>query len=114
MIFQHFTCEDGHRGIIRDGMIRPNRHPLLGGPSVIWLTREKFPKRAALGLTSHSLSCDRMAHRIEVDPDHALHWDAAKGMFNPIAVQQLESARGARPSSWWVTFEAIPITSGSV
>lgn len=105
----HFTCADGARGIRRDGLIIPNRHPILAGEPLVWLTGDPRAPRRSLGLSSHILSCDRMAHRFDVEPIYALHWSIARVRYDAAAVRSLEAARGVRPSSWWVTWHPIAI-----
>lgn len=105
----HRTCE--HRvGLIEEaGVLRPNPHPILGGIPLVWLTSQRSASRVMLGLTSHTLQCDRMAHLFRVLPeedDHVVWWGDLKRLdwFEPFLVgaRRLEAVRGTRPGLWGV------------
>jgi hypothetical protein len=109
MRLYHYTCLDhGDPGIQRDGFLRPNYHPLIRA-RLLWLTEMEQPHELGLGLTSHSLSCERWRVRYEVNTSHAeryLRW-----------VQRRQLPRGVRddlehygmPRSWWIATTAIPV-----
>lgn len=67
MRLYHWTCDHGAQGINRDGVVRPNPHPLLSMEPLVWLTDLDAASPWNLGLTSEILSCNRMAHRFEVE-----------------------------------------------
>jgi len=108
----HYTCDDGLRAILKDNStLRP------GSDGFLWLTDLEFPVRDALGLTSHSLNCDRTSHRFEVvlpgwdktPPWPVVPWMELRRMvaFAPLAAM-LEAAPGAMPRHWWVASRPLP------
>jgi hypothetical protein len=98
----HYTCDHRIEAIRRDGQLVPNWHPLLG-EELVWMT-SATASREALGLTSHSLSCDRMAHRLVVpEPVKALPWHEVVPFLPRAGVMALQSARGIRTQTWWVS-----------
>ncbi len=114
----HFTCADGAAGILRDGVIRPNLHPLLGW-AVVWLTDMEVPDRAALGLIpSERVPCDRAEYRFEVAPGGLARcvWWPRFARILPRAVRSafeygLEGEHPGdcgRPAHWWVATEPVP------
>lgn len=108
----HFTCGHGLAGISHDGATRPHPQPMLRGcPPITWLTDLDVPDRAALGLTSVLLSCDRTRYRLDVDADDVtalLHWPAAAREWRiQRPVRDLLECGGAMPVHWWVTTEPI-------
>jgi hypothetical protein len=113
MKLYHYTCEDhGRPGIERDGYLRPNIHPLLG-EALVWATDLDEPFREALGLTSHSLSCDRTACRYEVQPWSFVPWHRyARRLY----VEQREALEipGTMPRHWWVSSVFVRVMSAEV
>ena len=106
----HRSCDHGARAIERSGLIlRPQPHPLLGGMPLIWLTAQRSATRVMLGLSSHTLECDRMATLWRVlpeDTEHVATWADLKAAawFEPFLVgaRRLEAVRGTRPGLWGV------------
>lgn len=110
----HYTCGHGFNGIVRLGVIRPNR-PLWGDfPPLVWLTDMREPDRDALGLTSRSLPCDRLEFRFIVKVADPIPWtpfaDAAD--FHDEWRDALESF--GSPNRWWVSLEPIPASAWRV
>ena len=112
MDLYHYTCDHSHSLIGEQGFLRSaaelsGRDDLPGIARWIWLTDLAVPDRNALGLTSHSLSCDRMVHRYRVVWDYqaeaALPWMKVRMIADPAEREDLESAHGARPRHWFVT-----------
>lgn len=101
----HHTCEHAARRIVADGgLLRPNVQPQLGGLQLLWLTTSSRPARAALGLTSHTLCCDRTAHTFRLlDPVDVMPWAQLREQLPATLTRPLEAARGARPALWFVT-----------
>lgn len=108
----HFTCHHGHAALGESGVVAPGRD-LPGGVDVgtnrfAWFTDIPDPAREWVGLTSHGLSCDRLAYRYrvtdatDVDPWH-LHRSAA--WF----ATELESAHHAFPRHWFVSLLPVPV-----
>jgi hypothetical protein len=107
----HFTCSHSVDGIHADGELRPHQHPWMPEP-LVWLTDLEVPFRDALGLTSHTLGCDRTEHRFEVaDPTAAVWWPTYARTVRLATGQRLalEQAPGAMPAHWWVSAEPIPV-----
>lgn len=112
----HFTCSHS-AGPIRDGgELRPWPHPLLPEP-LVWLTDLEEPFRDGLGLTSHTLTCDRTEHRFEVvDPTTAIWWPtyARTLRLGGWVRRELDQAPGAMPAHWWVSTEPVPVLTKQV
>jgi hypothetical protein len=108
----HYTCADAAPLIERDGYLRAYPQPILTGLPIVWLTDMETPDRSALGLTSHSLGCDRTAHRVVVDAT-AYHWPKFARALPMWVRRQLEFAPGAMPMHWWVSDPGaqVPILS---
>ena len=71
--------------------------------------------RAATGLTSRTLDCDRMEYRCTATrPDLLTPWLVWRvdHQVAPGHVELLEAAPGARPDHWWVSPD--PVQVGSV
>jgi hypothetical protein len=112
MSLYHYTCRDGFEQITKAGFIRPTMHPYLSR-AVVWLTDLDTTDRRALGLTSYSLSCDRMEYRFEVDEELAVHWPkffASLPKEVRASAVELCYADGVRPSHWFVSEKAIPVS----
>ena len=103
----HYCCDHSNAKIEADnGILRP------GITGFLWLTDLYPPIRAALGLTSTILDCDRMTNCWQVDePTQAVRWVAVRKHMPDLAVE-LESAPGAAPMHWWVS--AIPLKATAV
>lgn len=110
----HFTCDHGHVGIGDRGNLVPaaslteKRVPWTG--CLVWLTDLPRPNRDALGLTMHSISCDRTVHRYRVT-DSALtrRWTSLARDLPRGYRESLEAAPGARPRHWWVSDNPVPV-----
>jgi hypothetical protein len=106
----HFTCAHSVASIERLRSLRPHPHPLLDA-SLVWLTDLDRPFRDALGLTSHTLMCDRTEHRFEaLDTSSAVWWPSYARATNVDrqTCRALEMAAGAMPAHWWVSAAAVP------
>lgn len=101
----HFTCEHAAHRILNDDTLR-----LQSSSLGIWLTDLESPTRHALGLTSHSLRCDRMEYRFTVPaPVEAVPWLAVQAMMPPLA-QALSDTPGAMPMHWWISADPQRVT----
>lgn len=91
-------------------VLRPVPHPFMRRHSLIWLADRGDRGRLALGLTSYSLSCDRMEHLLAVDTDEAVSWTryARQHGINPDSLR----VRGANPRAWWVS--TVPLAAVEV
>lgn len=111
MTWYHRTCEHAAPQIVASGLIlRPNPQSILAGSPLTWFTRSPSATRVMLGLSSHTLSCDRMSHLFEVipeDEDKVMWWGDVKRTLaaEPMlpAIRRLEAVRGTRPGLWGVT-----------
>jgi hypothetical protein len=108
-ILHHYTCDHALPRILACGELRP------GIDGVLWLTDMAVPNRQALGLTSHTLTCDRLANRLDVsvDPRLVMWWMVFRrdclANGHRAYVEARESAPGARPMHWWVAAWPIPL-----
>lgn len=109
MTMYHFTCEHRAELIgVDGGVILPYPQQLLGGLSVSWWTTAQQPERAALGLTSHTLSCDRLSARYAaLDQSSIMPWAELRDVLPIERVRRLEAVRGTRPSLWHVSLQPI-------
>jgi hypothetical protein len=99
----HFTCGHSARKIGRSGVLLPYG-TLPGCPPLVWLTDLREPDRDALGLTSHTLTCDRTERRYVVRGDcDAIPWLSWVASPRHDEVRGLLERDGARPEHWWVT-----------
>ena len=118
MILYHFTCRDhGMPGILRDGELRlqprTRRAQLAGLPHLIWMTDLDSAPREVLGLSSNTLTCDRMEVRFIIPrPRHVHRWIDVRGGVHPLVREQLESAPGVMPMHWYVTTEPQAVAIG--
>lgn len=104
----HFTCEHGREGIARTGTLIPRTHPFMQhlGP-LLWLTDLAEPTPESVGLTSTTLSCDRLAHRFIVQSHAAVRWTEIRRMVPRDVVESLEAF--SKPAHWWIVRR--PLTS---
>src|SRR5260370_37766014 len=105
----HFTCNHGHVGIKRSGVLLPNMHPFMKhlGP-LIWLTDlAEPPSPESVGLTSQWTTCDRLKDRYIVRTRAAIPWSEIRTRAPGEAVATLESY--GQPEHWWVVRR--PLTS---
>lgn len=108
----HYTCAHGDLAIGPRGILLPalwqihevpmglptDAYALLG---LVWATDMDAPDRQALGLTSATLSCDRMAHRYAVPAEAFTPWGRIRHRMSTALVDALELANGAQPAHWW-------------
>lgn len=129
MPLYHYTCQHGHEGILRDGVIRSavtqldqaKRRALrkLGiaavTSQVVWLTTLPHVVRLNInqvGLGMYEIErltgaaqCDRSAHRYEITEENVIikSWAEQRRIWPIAVVQSLESLPGARPDTWWIS-----------
>lgn len=108
MILLHYTC-DHSAARITDTLV-PMPHPLLPVP-LVWLTDLDPPDVLALGLTSHTLDCDRTSFKVTVEVFTAVPWTrwAHQHRLSWTVRDGLDGAPGARPRHWWVNEGPISI-----
>lgn len=106
----HYTCDHAARSITRRGMLLPQLQPVLRGRRLVWLTDLEVADRAALGLTSRTLSCDRTANRYRVlaarDIVSWFEWAEANGI-PAFMRRELEAVEDAAPARWFVSETAV-------
>jgi hypothetical protein len=110
--YYHWCCSHSAAGIRETGTVRPH----LG---LSWWTDIDTPgrrSRAALGLTSQIIACDRMEYRCEAEPwsGHgplAAWSDYARDRLDAGFIAELESAPGVDPGRWYVAWEPVPVRS---
>lgn len=105
----HYTCHHSVAGIRWAGQLIPNAHPWLPEP-LVWLTDLDQPWREALGLTSHTLGCDRTEHRFRAATTvTAIPWTTYRRSVPIRAAHALEREPGVMPAHWWVSLVPVPI-----
>lgn len=113
----HFTCDHGNAGIDKDGVIRP------GADGFVWLTDLRpgllglEQIRHALGLTSHTLTCDRMAYCWRVEAPDAVRFDewAMDGVTQLKGwALGLTMAPGVMPRHWFLSDRPVPVVRMAV
>lgn len=111
MTIWHYTCDHRADGIRADRLVNPNPQPALGGTALSWWTDLGTEHRYETGLTSITLTCDRMAHRYAVaDPAHLVHWPvAARALRVPRHIRD-ELEDGRLPAHWWVALVPVAVT----
>lgn len=109
MKLYHFTCEHAAQRIRVDRWLRPHRQVVLGDRELVWLTDLEEPYRAALGLTSYTLRCDRTEVRVVAVTSDATHWPVYARGLPAEQRHALEYADGALPMHWWVAEMPVPV-----
>lgn len=120
----HYTCDHGREALGDLGQLRtaaelmsPAKRDSLD-PGLVallswcWLTDLATPHRDALGLTSHTLGCDRAAHRYQVvlpTKTGAIRWTGARRYFRADLREELESAPGAMPRHWYIAPSGVQV-----
>jgi len=120
----HWSCDHGHDGLQRDGVVKPlslwnpevarevvRKNPHHGWlVRVCWLTDLETPHRAALGLTSRTISGDRRACRYRgTDPTPPLRWAVWQRRLPHEERALLNLSPGAMPMHWWVSEQPLPV-----
>jgi len=105
----HLTCRHGAGKIIAGGLlVNPHPQPVLGDMPLAWFTHVPNARNQALGLTSHTLKCDRTERRFRVlEPEKIFRWNEIRAVLPRQSVIALEAAHGARPEWWWVAQEPV-------
>jgi len=115
----HWTCSDGAAQIDkgeRFGTLKPLPQVPLGRLPLIWLTSSRSASRAMLGLSSKTLTCDRMECLYRVlpeDVEKVVRWgDLIRAPdFAPAlpGARRLMATRGTRPGVWGVSGQPIRV-----
>lgn len=124
----HFTCRHSAERIDADGEIRPMiewadldhallrrgmpRTGLAHAPAVWWATYDPNATRAALGLTSTIISCDRTERRYEftIDADDAMPWLVFAAQYHANRDWTNVLRVGADPTTWVVGTEPVSVS----
>lgn len=108
MLLYHYTCDHMAAKIAAQGVLKP------GADGLVWLTDLHPAPRLALGLTSYSLDCDRMANVFAVDADNAVWWMRYRKDRPDLRTKEL--CEGVLPMHWWVSEQPVwllPVGSGA-
>lgn len=105
----HLTCRHGERGIVAAGMlVKPHPQVVIGNMELSWFTHVPNARNVALGLTSHTLKCDRTERRFRVlEPEKVFRWNDVRAVMPRESVVLLEAGHGTRPEWWWVSQEPV-------
>ena len=108
----HFTCRHSAMRIGDRGLLRPLADlvptPIPWTGVLVWLTDDIDATTRSLGLTSHTLDCDRSEVRYRTSgPHQAIHWPALRHQFPTDDVQALE--RNRSPLTWWVSPKPVGV-----
>ena len=109
MKLYHYTCEHSARLIRAKRWLIPHPQVVLGRRELVWLTDMDEPDRAALGLTSHTLQCDRTAVRVIAVTSEATHWPVFARDLPADQRHALEYADGVLPMHWYVAELPVPV-----
>lgn len=112
----HYTCDHGHSVLGQSGTLLPGSMlvdedvPLPWPSQYLWLTDLDVPRRNALGLTQHVISCDRTQYRYRAtNTTTTVRWLALTARDHHLAeLGRVLTTRGADPRHWWVSTEPVP------
>jgi hypothetical protein len=75
---------------------------------LVWLTDLEAPVAEALGLTRSTLRCDRTGYRYRVTDDQGIvRYVSMRRRLSADVRAGLETAPGAMPMHWWVSYEPV-------
>jgi len=105
----HYCCRCSARLITARGFLRPRGRELFG-VDLVWLTDLDPPDRAALGLTSRILTCDRLEFQyvVTLDPPEAEPWlgsDVRAHCVRDSGFEEFEEGRN--PERWYIARRAV-------
>lgn len=109
MKLYHHTCAHSAEKIRAERWLKPWRQGQLGDVELVWLTDLDTPDRNALGLTSHTLKCDRTEYRVTAVTSDAQRWVSYARTLPLETRRSLELEPGALPMHWWVCLLPVPI-----
>lgn len=109
MKLYHFACRHSAEGIRSSGFLRPWPQPVLGGVELVWLTDLDDPTRGQVGLTSHTLKCDRMEYRVLAESDGSVRWTSFARSLPLESRRALELSTDAAPAHWWISLTSVPV-----
>jgi hypothetical protein len=106
----HLSCRHAAGKIILAGQVVPQPQPALGNMALAWFTHVPNARNVALGLTAHTLKCDRTERRFRVlEPEKLFRWNDIRAVIPGDGPRHLEAARGTRPEWWWVAQEPVRV-----
>jgi hypothetical protein len=110
----HYTCGHSAADIDAAGKVLPGfvltERATYWPSRFAWFTDMSTPERDALGLTMHSIICDRTEHRYRVtDPTEVMPWHVVARSVPRDQREALESASGARPMHWFVAVCGVSV-----
>jgi hypothetical protein len=118
VILYHYTSETAYGQIMRDGKLLPQPQPLIRGRPAVWFTDtptgepRSVKARRAIGVDHEMYGDDRTAKflRLPVGAQcrDFLLWSVVAYEF-PGAYALTEAPLGARPDTWWLSFDAVSI-----
>lgn len=121
MTFWHYTCDHGRKLIGDEGMLlspgmqNPDLWFMEGNRDLtivwglVWATDLPEPDIAALGLTRHTITCERWSHRYRITDDASLIRYADMAHMLSWHHQQDLTREGGQPDHWWVSFTRVPV-----
>lgn len=109
----HYTCKHTRLALDQGGTLLPPLWKIESVPEglplpayallgLVWATEADDPDPYALGLTSATISCDRLAYRYAVPREAFTRWGRVRSRLDRDLVDALERARGAEPAQWWI------------
>ena len=102
----HFCCKHSAKDIGRYGIIVPIFNPGIGA-RLSWFTDDTTLSREALGLTMHTIKCDRMAFLYQIlnveSCEPFLTWARRTG--NPWVGRLIDDTK--RPEHWFIAEQAV-------
>jgi len=112
MTLYHYCCSCRARQITARGFLQPHGRAQFG-VDLVWLTDRAIPDRASLGLTSHTLTCDRLdcQYVADVEPGDVQAWltsDVRARFGSATLAGGFEGfERGRDPASWWISTRRV-------
>lgn len=119
----HYTCRDAAPHVRRTMQLIPGADvpgvnerklknlvaPSRAASTLVWLTDLAPPvSRDWLGLTMHSINCDRCECVFAVEQLDGVLWYPRFARLVP-ALRQLETATGVMPAHWFVAEQPVPV-----
>jgi hypothetical protein len=108
----HYCCSCSARRITARGFLHPHGAALFG-VDLVWLTDQAVPDREGLGLTSHTLKCDRLEYQYVAD---VAPLDVERWLDSKVRRRLIRSAfggsfhefeNGRQPEAWWIARRSV-------
>ncbi len=106
-VYYHYTCSEKADLIGATGILIPTQ--LFGGPALVWLTNLADPDIEGLGLTAHSLDCDRSEVRYRARRDDFVPWLGSTVHASMPPHLQAEFHRGRTPANWFYSESPVAV-----